>query len=389
MTDTGKEVLGRVFRTKADYDAALRDKQKIEQIKANTDFTDKEEILKLYQEIQKNTYQFETILGRDFDDELYELTEQMKKGTAATGGVVASKSKKGRTVKSKSKKLQEKQTDNCKLEDYDEAMQKQILYEIYMQEKKRKRIQIIAMVLSVVCIGYFAGYYYFAEKTDSDYARLSALKDKAPISGTVKATVTLDGDKKAPDILEQYKTLYNKNKSLIGWIKIADTNIDYPVMQTSNNEYYLTHNYEQKEERNGSIFLDAECDVIDRSTNLIVYGHNMKSGKMFGDLADYSSESFYKKHKEIRFDTIYEEGTYEVMYVFRGQIYMDNEVTFKYYQFINAGSEEEFNSNMKAMEEMAMYDTGVTAVYGDELLTLSTCDTKTDVRFVVVAKRID
>lgn len=160
-------------------------------------------------------------------------------------------------------------------------------------------------------------------------------------------------------------------------------------MQTSNNEYYLTHNYEQKEDRNGSIFLDADCNVIDRSTNLIVYGHNMKSGKMFGELANYSSENFYKEHKKIQFDTIYEEGTYEVMYVFRGKIYMDNEVTFKYYQFIDATSEEEFNSNMKAMKEMAMYDTGVTAVYGDELLTLSTCDTKTDVRFVVVAKRIE
>ena len=389
MIDTSKEVLGRVFRTRADYDAALRDKHKIEQIKSKTDLTNREEIFKLYREIQENVYQFETILGRDFDDEIYELTEQLKKEENITKGGTSPKGKKGYTTGKKAKLQKTKQLDNRKLEDYDEAMQKQILYEIYMQEKKRKRIQIIAMILSIVCIGYFAGYYYYAEKTDSDYAKLSALKDKAPISGNIKTTVTLEGEKDAPDILEQYKTLYNKNKKLIGWIKIADTNIDYPVMQTSNNEYYLTHNYEQKEDRNGSIFLDADCNVIDRSTNLIVYGHNMKSGKMFGELANYSSENFYKEHKKIQFDTIYEEGTYEVMYVFRGKIYMDNEVTFKYYQFIDATSEEEFNSNMKAMKEMAMYDTGVTAVYGDELLTLSTCDTKTDVRFVVVAKRIE
>ena len=115
----------------------------------------------------------------------------------------------------------------------------------------------------------------------------------------------------------------------------------------------------------------------------------MRSGKMFGDLSKYENQSFYENHKTITFDTIYEEGTYEVMYVFRSHVYQQDEVVFKYYQFIDALSEEEFNSNMDEMAALSFYDTEVKAYYGDELLTLTTCDyEEQDGRFVVVAKRI-
>ena len=110
---------------------------------------------------------------------------------------------------------------------------------------------------------------------------------------------------------------------------------------------------------------------------------------MFGDLNKYSNEDYAKQHKLIQFDTIYEKGTYQVMYVFRSKIFYEDEITFKYYQFIDAGSEAEFNSAMDAMADMALFDTGVRASYGDCLLTLSTCDnSEEDGRFVVVAKRI-
>ena len=122
---------------------------------------------------------------------------------------------------------------------------------------------------------------------------------------------------------------------------------------------------------------------------MIVYGHHMKSGNMFGNLQKYAKESYYKKHSMITFDTIYEKAQYEVMYVFRSQVYNDNDIVFKYYQFIEANSETEFNSYMQEMSKLSLYDTGVTAQYGDSLLTLSTCDSsQTDGRFVVVAKRV-
>lgn len=160
-------------------------------------------------------------------------------------------------------------------------------------------------------------------------------------------------------------------------------------MQTSDNEYYLEHNFNQEYDKNGSLFLDYACRVYPRSTNLIIYGHHMKSGQMFGQLQRYAKESYGEKHSLIQFDSIYEKATYQVMYVFRSQVYNDDDFVFKYYQFIDANSEEEFNSYMSEMEEMSLYDTGVTASYGDSLLTLSTCDnSQTDGRFVVVAKRI-
>ena len=143
------------------------------------------------------------------------------------------------------------------------------------------------------------------------------------------------------------------------------------------------------EYKNGSLFLDCDCSIYPRSTNLIIYGHHMKSGQMFGQLQKYAKESYAQKHSVIQFDSIYEKATYQVMYVFRSQVYNEDDLVFKYYQFINANSEEEFDSYMEEMEEMSLFDTGVTASYGDSLLTLSTCDhSQTDGRFVVVAKRI-
>ena len=115
----------------------------------------------------------------------------------------------------------------------------------------------------------------------------------------------------------------------------------------------------------------------------------MKSGNMFGNLQKYAKESYGKKHAVITFDTIYEKAQYQVMYVFRSQVYNEDDIVFKYYQFIEANSETEFNSYMQEMSELSLYDTGVTAEFGDSLLTLSTCDSsQTDGRFVVVAKRI-
>ena len=111
---------------------------------------------------------------------------------------------------------------------------------------------------------------------------------------------------------------------------------------------------------------------------------------MFGNLNYYSKESYYKEHPQIIFDTIYEEGVYDIMYVFRSKIYNEDEIVFKYYQFIDAKSEVEFNSNITEMEKLSLYDTGITPKYGDKLLTLSTCDyLENNGRFVIVARKIN
>lgn len=263
-------------------------------------------------------------------------------------------------------------------------------------KKKKKKLdarQIVMLLCIIVAIGsfgYLAFYNYQSSHSSEQVDNLNKVKENSDGDFILHKTavVTLN-DIETPDILEEYADVFSLNQKLIGWIKIDDTKVDYPVMQTVNNDYYLDHNFDQEEDKNGSIFLDKDCSIWPRSQNLLIYGHNMKSGKMFGTLKSYKDESFYKEHPVIQFDTIYEKGMYEIMYVFSEVVHEETEVTFKYYQFINANSADEYNSYMKDMSEMSIYDTGVTSVYGDALITLSTCDyTQGAERFVIVAKKV-
>lgn len=258
-------------------------------------------------------------------------------------------------------------------------------------EKIRRIVTLVSGLVGAACLGYFAFYCISAANARKQAETLAGLKEvTAPVIRQKPATVTLDLVEEPPEVLEEYQTLYIKNKSLAGWIRIPDTEIDYPVMQTRNNDYYLTHDFEQNEDKNGSIFLDCDCSIWPRSENLLIYGHNMMSGKMFGTLDNYKSEDYFKKHPAIQFDTLYERGTYQIMYVFSEVVHEASEVTFKYYQFIDANSAEEYDSNMRYMAEMSLYDTGVTSSFGDDLITLSTCDYEEgSERFAVVAKKIN
>ncbi len=398
MPQQNFEVSGRTFRTRQDYMYAQKDAGRIEQIRQRTDFDDIEQVRKLYEELLDNTYQFYTLLGDDFTEEVEERLRYLKNNPSPPKKKGISFSKKSEKVSvkqdsakktdvSKVKKIKEAKS----LDDYDPAMQHQILAELKRQEKKRKLTIFVLSILATACMAYVGIYYYQFEKNNVDYDSLAQLKQDVDITDPEQSyTITVEEQKDMPPILAKYETLYKKNKKLIGWLKIDDTNIDYPVMQTVNNEYYLDHNFNQEYDKNGSIFLDKDCNAAFPNTNMIIYGHHMKSGKMFGNLNYYSKESYYKEHPRIQFDTIYEEGTYDIMYVFRSRIYNEDEVVFKYYQFMDVNSEDEFYSAMDEMARISLYDTGVTAEYGDKLITLSTCDSsEQDGRFVVVAKKVN
>lgn len=399
MTADELTVAGRRFRTRKDYEAALRDEEKIKHIRAEKDLNNPKQLYELFGELKSGTYRFETIVGTDFDDEIYEKVEELKKRgvTPQNAGQLRGAGRKKACSEKKKIKKENRKKDSKEIPDKkaglenDVKLRRQILNELQKREKRRKLIVGLASLVAVLCFGYFGVYYFFSARTSMDYETLASLKGSDALSSApVKNEISLHKTGfQLPDILDEYKTLYEKNKKLIGWLKIDDTIIDYPVMQTSDNDYYLEHNYNQEYDKNGSIFMDYNCSIYPRSTNLILYGHHMKSGKMFGQLQKYAKESYGKEHAVIQFDTIYEKSTYQVMFVFRSQVYNDNDIVFKYYQFINANSEEEFNYYMNEMSVLSLYDTGVTASYGDSLLTLSTCDSsQEDGRFVVVAKRI-
>lgn len=205
-----------------------------------------------------------------------------------------------------------------------------------------------------------------------------------------KEDVGTDGESvpEAPVILEKYAKLHAENEDMVGWLEIPGTSINYPVMQRAGNEYYLHNDFYGEEDRHGCLFVKDIADVDTPGDCFIIYGHNMKDGTMFGDLDEYRSENYYKEHSLLKFDSLYEEREYEIMAVFLSHVYKEGEEGFRYYEFYTADTEEVFEDFYGNVMGQSLYDTGVSAAYGDTFLMLSTCAYhEEDGRLVVVAKQ--
>ena len=262
---------------------------------------------------------------------------------------------------------------------------------------KKAVLNILIVVFALIFIGcgwYLLKYYLDAKQAGDEIEALEELvseseelPDSDPEVAEEIEVVAPSGQKKK--VLKKYKKLYKKNNDVIGWVKVDDTPIDYPVMMTKDdNEYYLHRNFDKKDDINGMPFLDAVCDPDDVYNNLLIYGHHMKSGMMFAHLLDFESADFYKKHKAIHFDTLYEKGEYEIVAAFRSQVYKEEDKVFKYYEYKGNLSKKRFDEYIKGIKKLSLYDTGVTPKYGEQLLSLVTCAYHTDEgRFVVVARK--
>lgn len=203
-----------------------------------------------------------------------------------------------------------------------------------------------------------------------------------------KTTKEKQKNSKKPEIMEKYRILHDKNKDIAGWLTIEGTGIDYPVMQCTDDEFYLHHDFYGKKSPHGCLFVKKQADLTS-GTNFIIYGHSMKDGSMFGDLDLYETEEFYKQHSFITFDTLYKERTYKILSVFRTQVDSAKNDTFKYYQFYKADTKKQFDNFYQNIKNLSLYNTKVKAKFGDTFLTLSTCSYHTDNgRFVVVAKKV-
>ena len=189
----------------------------------------------------------------------------------------------------------------------------------------------------------------------------------------------------------QVKSLQQENPDIVGWIEIENTKINYPVLQGTDNEYYLNHNYKKQKTQKGSIFLNKDYNWDIPSSNLQIYGHNMKNGEMFQGLLKYKNESYYKQHPTIRFTTAKEDAIYEIISVFPSRVYYQTEKNvFRYYYFIHAETKEEYDNFVENAKKASLYEIDKTAEYGDQLMTLSTCSYHTeDGRFVVIARKAD
>lgn len=270
-------------------------------------------------------------------------------------------------------------------------------------------------ILIVIFAGVFlvSGYFlldYFLEsgKQKSEFDNLAAIMEHSSTAPD-ETTATLPGTNtpaesepatpllvpvqdpetgETVEVLPEFAELYVMNNDIVGWISIDDTNINYPVMQTPDStDYYLYKGFDKEYSRHGCIYVREVCDVFAPSDNVTIYGHRMGDGSMFNDLHKYAKKDFWENHRYITFNTLTERHTYEILSVFRIESSLDSE--FLYHLFVDAADQDHFDSYIQNCHAYALYDTGVSASYGDKLITLSTCEyTRVNGRFVVVAKQV-
>jgi len=264
-------------------------------------------------------------------------------------------------------------------------------------KKVRKRLQLILFIL-LSALFVIAGAALWIDY--SDYAHEdNQFKELAHIvsdidspSSSTSANMGIESEPTADEegMLPQYASLYARNADMAGWVVVDGTTINYPVMYSVDEDnFYLSHDFDRNKSRSGVPFIDGRCSLDPVSTNTIIYGHHMKNGTMFTPLTKFEDEAFYRQHQMIRFDTLYEQHEYEIISVFESYIFQKSEDAYRHYDFINATGKEEFDEFIGVINKRALYDTGKTAAYGDELLTLITCEYHADYgQLVVVAKKV-
>lgn len=258
---------------------------------------------------------------------------------------------------------------------------------------------VVAVLFSVVVgLGYYG---WQVSRAEAEFDRLAAMTQTEAVTPSAAQTPQTtnpvqesqteaaqteadEATQPSREVLPQYAQLYEENPEIWGWLTIPDTKVDYPVMHTPQEpEKYLYADFYGNYSFPGTPFLDAQC--TSESDNLLIYGHNMKNGSMFRSILKYGTVTYAKAHPSFQLNTLYEEREYQVLAAFYDRVYYSYEDCFKFYRFINAADQEEFDNALAEIKSKALYDTGVTVEYGDQLVMLVTCSAHTDNgRFVLV-----
>lgn len=254
------------------------------------------------------------------------------------------------------------------------------------KKRKKGKADIFYNVAILVCLAVFLvsgglllKRYFDDRRSESEFAALESL--------IVSDAPAADGEETNS---AKFAALRDQNSDFIGWISIEDTKLDFPVMYAPNNkDFYLRHDFNKEYSVYGVPYLDEKTTLgaNDQSENLVIYGHNMKTGTIFGCLTGYKEASYYQQHPYVQFDTVYGDGTYEVFAAFSIDVAADT--SFVYNQYVDM-DEETYDTYVEEVISRSDVDTGIRPVYGEQLLTLSTCEYSSDNgRYVVVARRVD
>jgi len=246
---------------------------------------------------------------------------------------------------------------------------------------------IIIILLAVLVFAGWQLYGYFREERDSAEIFQEVrgrLRSPPPI-----ATPPESNDYSEPEtewtVFDRYGDLFAEFHDMIGWIHIDGTPIDYPVMHRPNQrDFYLNRNFRGQHCNFGTPYIFEQASIDPHSGNITIFGHNMRGERMFGSLDRYRNESFFIQYPIINFDTRAGFGRYEIMAVFT--VYWRD---FPYHTFVDFADQEAFDEFIERCLDLAFYYTGVTAEYGDNLITLSTCVSgMPNYRLAIVARKI-
>lgn len=346
-----------------EYRDGKADLKKIHLIEEKIDLTDPQMVLRLYNTIRDGQISFKTKIGEDYFSHIGDMVADKSVGLLKDKEVVDS------------------------------------------AEQKVRPQRYLGMVVITAAVVLFS---YFGFNQLDDYLNTRRLKNLQAQTNTQtadssgKASAEKSAELKGKDpfkrtkvvkekdlkVLKDYKELKAQNPNLIGWLKIDGTDVNYPVMQSKDNSYYLTHSFDGKNSTAGALFMDYRSDAVNPTTNTIIYGHNMNNGSMFGGLKKFLSEKYFNQHTTIKFDTIYEHREYELVAVCLAKVKKADDDSFRYYNFIQAKNENEWNAFTESVGAMVV-NGGMSVKAGDELLTLSTCNSYIeDGRLFLLAKRV-
>lgn len=210
----------------------------------------------------------------------------------------------------------------------------------------------------------------------AESAACSPSRAELPMSGPGK------GDRE--NRLEGYALLKEENADLAGWICIPGTNINYPVMQSPGRpDYYLKHGFDKSPDNHGLPYLADGCELSEDCSNRIIYGHHMRDGTMFASLQKYEDEEYFMEHPVIQFDVPDEASDYKVVGVLKACAFQGKDSMF---ELAAAKGQEGYEAYIDAVKSRSFYDTGVTASYGEPLITLITCEySQKEGRLLIVA----
>ena len=209
-------------------------------------------------------------------------------------------------------------------------------------------------------------------------------KAREEIVNDIQKTITIDeGKEDAEKYIIDFNILKEKNSDTVAWIKVNGTDIEYPIVKTSNNDYYLNHSFDKSYNTNGWVFMDHKnkCDNTDK--NMVVYGHNRRDGSMFGTLKNILTDEWQNNHDNfiIPFITENEKSEYQVFSIYR----IEKE---DYYITTSFGSDNKFNEFIDNIKSRSLKDFGTNVTEDDNILTLSTCANDNKYRVVLHAKKI-